>query len=201
MLRLAIGFLVALLAALPAAAQGSYQIKPGDVLRVEVLEDPSLNRETLVLPDGSIVFPLAGAVQAGGRSINQLQNALVSQLAPNFATEPTVFVSVAALATPGERRQREEKTLSIYGIGELANPGIFEIKPGTSLLQFLAASGGFTRFAATKRIQLRRRDPRTGQEVVYRFNYDAVERGARIANDLVLREGDVVVVPERRLFE
>ena len=36
----------------PAAAQDSYRLKSGDVLSIEVLEDPSLNREVLILPSG-----------------------------------------------------------------------------------------------------------------------------------------------------
>lgn len=207
MIRYALGLLLGLLTALPALAQtqaaGAYQIKPGDVLQIEVLEDPSLNRNTLVLPDGNIVFPLAGSVQAAGRSLEGLRSALVSDLAPNFATEPTVFVSVASLAreTLPQEAIPAPELIDVYAMGELASPGRFQVEPGTTLLQFLASSGGFTRFAATKRIQLRRRDPQTGEEVVYRFNYNAVERGARIIGELVLREGDVVVVPERRLFE
>ena len=56
------------------------------------------------------------------------------------------------------------------------------------------------RFAATKRIQLRRSDS-TGQERLYIFNYKAVERGGAIQSMITLREGDVIIVPERRLFE
>jgi polysaccharide export outer membrane protein len=202
MIRLVFGLLAALVVALPALAQGSYQIKRGDVLQVEVLDDPSLNRNTLVLPDGSVAFPLAGTVPAAGRTIDEFRSDLIGSLAPNFATDPTVFVPVAQLAptAPVATGPAAPETIDVYGIGELANPGKFAIEPDTTLLQFLASSGGFTRFAATKRIQLRRRDT-SGQERVYRFNYNAVERGARIAGELVLRPGDVIVVPERRLFE
>ena len=49
-----------------AVAQG-YQLQPGDILRVEVIEDPTLNRDVLIAPDGRFAFPLAGSVQAGGR--------------------------------------------------------------------------------------------------------------------------------------
>ena len=200
MIRYALGLLAALFFALPATAQGSYQIQPGDVLQVEVLDDPSLNRTVLVLPGGDVTFPLAGTVQAGGRTVDQFQNALTQQLAPNFAAEPTVFVSIASLAQEQAETPMVD-AIQIYAMGELANPGQFNVEPGTTLLQFLAASGGFTRFAATKRIQLRRRDPRTGREALYTFNYDAVERGAVIPQEIVLAEGDIVVVPERRLFE
>ncbi|PJN94182.1 sugar transporter, partial [Amaricoccus sp. HAR-UPW-R2A-40] len=56
------------------------------------------------------------------------------------------------------------------------------------------------RFAATKRIQLRRRGA-DGQEQIFVFNYKAVERGAAIESMITMREGDVILVPERRLFE
>ena len=200
MIRFLLGAFAALFLAGAATAQGSYQIAPGDVLQVEVLEDPSLNRNTLVLPDGSVTFPLAGTLRAGGRSIDQFRSALTNALAPSFATDPTVFVSVAQLAGQEELEADEIDTIDVYAIGEFNNPGRFELEPGTSLLQFLAASGGMTRFAATKRIQLRRRDT-SGREIVYRFNYSAIERGARTTAELVLQPGDVIVAPERRLFE
>jgi polysaccharide export outer membrane protein len=200
MIRTLLGALVALLIAGAASAQGSYRINPGDVLQVEVLEDPSLSRSTLVLPDGSVTFPLAGTLRASGRSLAEFQAALTNALAPNFAAEPTVFVSIGQLAVPSEELAPSGNTIDVYALGEFVNPGRFELEPGTSLLQFLAASGGLTRFAATKRIQLRRRDA-AGREMVYSFNYRAVQRGGRITGQLILQPGDVILAPERRLFE
>ena len=49
-----------LLSAAPALAQDGYLIRAGDILQIEVLEDPSLNRQALVAPDGRITMPLAG---------------------------------------------------------------------------------------------------------------------------------------------
>jgi polysaccharide export outer membrane protein len=73
------------------------------------------------------------------------------------------------------------------------------VERGTTLLQFLAESGGLTPFAATKRIQLRRTDA-AGQERSYLFNYDAVMSGAQ-TTVITLQKGDVIIVPQRRLFE
>ena len=81
-----------------AAAQSNYQIQTGDQLTIEVLEDPSLNRQALVLPDGSISFPLVGSIRARGKSTDRFQSELSAALGPNFAAPPSVFVSVAALA-------------------------------------------------------------------------------------------------------
>ena len=81
-----------------ANAQDNYRVKSGDLLQVEVIEDPSINRQVLVTPDGRISIPLAGTVKASGRSVDQVQADIASKLAPNFATTPTVFVSVNSVA-------------------------------------------------------------------------------------------------------
>ena len=179
-----------------ATAQSSYSIQPGDTLQVEVLEDPELGRNVLVLPDGSISFPLAGSVRAGGRTVDSVARTISSRLAADFAIEPTVLVSVASLGPDSE-----DELMDIYIIGEAAQPGLREVEPGMTLLQFLAASGGLSRFAAEKRIQLRRIDPSSGQERVYRFNYKSMGGADSISGTTVLAPGDVIVVPERRLFE
>ena len=185
-----------------AAAQDGYRIQPGDTLQVEVLEDPDLNRSVLVLPDGSISFPLAGTVQAGGRNVDTVARTLTSELAENFAVEPTVLVSVAALAPPREPRPTAEPDMiNVYILGEVNDPGRKEVLPGTTLLQFLAEAGGLSRFAAEKRLQLRRVDPDSGAEMVYPFNYRNMGGQGSISGTTVLAPGDVIVVPERRLFE
>ena len=188
-------------AVLPAAAQDSYKIKPGDVLRIEVLEDASLNRSTLVLPDGSIALPLAGTVQAGGLTLEQLQSAIAARIAPNFATTPTVYVGMDSLAVPNPDTgvAALPLMLDVYVIGETAKPGKFQVTPGTTILQFLAEMGGFSQFAATKRIQLRRTT--AGIETTYMVNYKAVEAGAAGTGLGTIVAGDVFIIPQRRLFE
>ena len=196
------GLVLALLGAVTAAAQsGNYQIRPGDSLRVEVLEDSSLNRNVLVMPDGQVSFPLAGTVRAQGLSVGQVERAIASRIAPNFATEPNVFVSVIGIPEREPLPDEEPLTYVVYVVGEVNEPGPKAILPGTTVLQLLAQTGGFTRFAATKRLQLRRKDASSGQERLYTIDYRAISRGASIATDPVLREGDVLVIPERRLFE
>lgn len=183
-----------------ASAQGSYVIKPGDTLQVEVLEDSSLNRSVLVLPDGNINFPMAGTVPAQGRSVDQLRQSLSSALAGNFATSPNVYVSVSQLAKPKATGGRS--TMDVYAVGEVAAPGIVAVKPGTTLLQFLAAVGGVTKFGADKRIELHRTDRRTGAVTTYLFNYRTPAGGpGGISGGTQLAPGDVVKVPQRKLFE
>jgi len=196
MKRILLAALAALLAAPLAFAQSAgYRIQPGDLLAVTVLEDDTLNREVLVLPDGRISVPLAGSVNAAGMTVETVEGTIADRLATSFAVRPNVFVSVTGVA------EEIDETFPIFVLGRVGEPGVREVEIGTTLLQAVALAGGFDRFAATKRIQLRRRNSQTGQEQLYLFNYAAVERGAAIESMIALREGDVVLVPERRLFE
>jgi polysaccharide export outer membrane protein len=199
-MRLLVIALLAAVVAVPAAfAQSAgYRIQPGDVLAVTVLEDDSLNRQLLVLPDGRISMPLAGTVTAAGQSVEAVERTITERLTSNFAVRPNVFVSVTALA---EGDVALADTFPIYVLGRVGAPGVRDVTPGTTLLQAVALAGGLDRFAATKRIQLRRTDSQTGQERLFLFNYHAVERGGAIESMITLRAGDVIVVPERRLFE
>jgi len=194
MRRTLLAVLAVLLAAPMAIAQSAgYRIQPGDQLAITVLEDDTLNRQLLVLPDGTISVPLAGTIRAGGRSVESVEGVIADQLASNFAVRPSVFVSVVSI-------DETYGTFPIFVMGQVATPGAVEVEPGTTMLQAIALAGGLDRFAATKRIQLRRSDS-TGQERLYLFNFKAVERGAAIQSMITLREGDVILVPERRLFE
>lgn len=186
-----------------AVAQDNYRIKPGDTVSIEVLEDSSLNRALLVLPDGTVNFPFAGAVRVSGRTTSDVQQVITSGIAGNFASPPTVFVSVASVseAVVSAPVRAEPVMYDIYFIGEINQPGLISMEPGTTFLQAIAQSGGFTRFAATKRVQLRRTDATTKQQIVYTLNYKALGDGARVENNLVLQDGDIILVPERRLFE
>lgn len=193
-LALLIAVVLVPLTAATAVAQ-SYQVRSGDVLRVEVLEDSSLNRDTLVLPDGRISLPLAGNVRAAGRTIEQIENAVTEQLLPSFAARPTVFVSLAQLGEADD-----DDLITVHVIGEANNPGPLQLDTGATLLQAFSSMGGFSRFAAVRRVQLRRVDP-AGAERVYVINFQAIERGAIGGGTVTLRDGDVILIPQRRLFE
>ena len=197
--------LLALLALLTLTATGmaqtAYKISPGDTLQLEVLEDPALNRSLLVLPDGTITVPSGGTIQAAGHTVPEVKAAVVQDLTPGFAKPPTVNLAVGQLApkTPGTGTGGSRGTVAVFAMGEVVNPGRILVEPGTTLLQLLAESGGFTNFAATKRIQLRRTDA-SGHQRVYPYNYNAVLSG-QPSQELYLQKGDVIVVPQRHLFE
>lgn len=188
--------------AVPDASAQDYRIRPGDTLRVEVLEDSSLNRNLLVTPDGSISFPFAGSLAAQGFTTDQVAARLSAAIAPNFAVPPNVFISVTGV---GERVATgitaAPATVTVYFMGEVGDPGARDVQIGTTFLQALSQAGGLTNFAAERRIQVRRTDPQTLTETVVAIDYRALQRGARLSQNIVLAEGDVILVPQRGLFE
>ncbi len=198
--------MMALVIAPMAFAQGSYRIQAGDTLAISVLEDPNLNRSVLVRPDGGISLPIAGNIQAGGNSIAAVERLVTDRLASGFSIKPTVSVALAAVgpvanAVAQARAAEAANTkIDVFFIGEVNGAGTQQVERGTSLLQAIASAGGLTQFAAESRIQLRRTD-RDGRETIFLFDYDAVQDGAEIVNNLAVQSGDVIVVPERRLFE
>lgn len=195
-------FLVLLAGAGAAAAQtddGLYRLQPGDVVSISVLEDPLLDRETLIAPDGRISLPLAGSLKAEGYTPEQLQGVVRQRLRTHFVKPPTVTVSLISLG------KAEEATLSreVYVLGEVKSPGLYKYDAETTItvLQALTLAGGLGPFAATGRIQVRETEGET--QTLRLFDYEAVEDGLlNTPRDLqALGDGAVIVVPERGLFE
>lgn len=196
---LVLGLFGLVLTALPSQAQDDgYRLRPGDILRIEVVEDSGLSRQALIAPDGRVTLPLAGSVQASGRTIEAVQSDLIARLTPSFAAPPTVFVSIDRLSerpAGGGGGGGGKAGIDIFVLGEAGKTGLVPMKPGSTLLQGLAQIGGFTKFAARKRVQLRR------GEQTWTINYMDIENGTSNAGAIVLQSGDVIVVPQRKLFE
>ncbi|PCI32429.1 MAG: sugar transporter [Elusimicrobia bacterium] len=145
---------------------------------------------------------VAGTVAAKGRTVEQLRQNLASALGPNFASTPNIYVSVTSLTKTPPRGSGTSRKVEAYILGEVAAPGLKKVKRGTTILQFLAESGGLTKFAAEKRIELHRTDAKTGAITSYLFNYRTPRGGnSRISGSTKLATGDVVKIPRRRLFE
>ena len=181
-----------------AALAEGYQLRPGDVLKIEVLEDPTLNRSVLVAPDGRIAMPMAGTLKASGLSVDSVAANIATAITPNFAGKPSVFVSLERLAERtggGGGVAAQAATIDVYVMGEAAKSGKHAMSPGSTVLQLFAEMGGFGKFAATKRIQLRR-----GADT-FKLNYEQIEAGTSNAGDTTLKDGDVIVIPQRKLFE
>ncbi|HLS18297.1 MAG TPA: polysaccharide biosynthesis/export family protein [Paracoccaceae bacterium] len=212
MMRTPIQILCALILIAGIAVLGSagesvaeiYAVKPGDIVEVTVIEDSSLNRRVLVGPDGRISVPLAGSVEAAGRTLPQIERALQTALEGNFVRPPTVSVALVSLGPPELLEEELEEIVihSVYVVGEVLRPGRYEYdaeKP-ISVLQAITLAGGPGVFANRKKIQVRDVDGTTETLAIY--DYKAVEKGIGAAGlGMTLSDGAVIVVPERGIFD
>jgi polysaccharide export outer membrane protein len=157
-----------------------YRLVPGDKLRIEVYRDAQLSQSLQVRPDGKITLPLVGDVPAEGRTSAELRDALVTSL-KDYNTNPVVTVIVVETVPP-----------VFYVMGEVNNPGTFQIKGQISAVQALAMAGGFKDFAKTKNIKILRKGARGAQENIS-FNYREATEGRGPA--VFMQPGDTIIVP------
>lgn len=158
-----------------------YEVQPSDVLQVAVWREPELTQQVVVRPDGAFSFPLVGEVNAVGKTVEELRRELVQQLSRVI---PDVVVTVAVVEIRGNK---------VYVIGQVNQPGEFIVNPRVDVMQALSLAGGTTAFASTSEMFVLRRD--NGQQRRLPFNFDAVLRGRDLEQNVLLRSGDVVVVP------
>lgn len=169
------------LATQESVVQTLYKIQAGDILLITVWKEPDMQREIQVRPDGGLSFPLVGDLFAEGKTPDQLRADLVSKL-KKFIPSPAVTVSVQQ--TTGNR---------IYVIGKVLKPGEFVMVRPIDVLQALSMAGGLNAFALADEIKVLRRV--TGNQTVMKFNYSDIEKGRGLEQNILLRSGDVVVVP------
>ncbi|MEM0921595.1 MAG: polysaccharide biosynthesis/export family protein [Pseudomonadota bacterium] len=180
-----------------------YRIRNGDQLQIIVLEDPELSRGALVRPDGRINIPIAGTIDAEGRTPTELQETIRSRLSGNFIEPPTVTVAPTNIVPLPQGTRQAVGRNQFYIVGEVPRPGryAFTDERPVSILQAITMAGGVGPFAATTRIQIR--EVIDDVETLRLFDYDRVLDGElRPSQDLaVLTNGTVIIVPERGLFE
>jgi polysaccharide biosynthesis/export protein len=163
------------------AAPPEYRIAAEDVLEVFVWREPDLTREVIVRPDGGISLPLVGDMPAAGLTPAELEASIRLKLA-EYIPEAVVTASI-----------RELKGLRIYVTGQVQRPGHYEVGRYIDVLQAITLAGGFTPFADVRNVQIIRRD-RNGEQV-FQFNYNQVQRGRNMSQNIMLKTDDVVLVP------
>ncbi len=167
-----------------AGAQEStadYEIKPGDTLIVSVWKEPDLTMEVLVRPDGKFSFPLAGDVQASGKAVEAVRLDLVSKIESYI---PDVAATVMLKSMEGNKA---------YVVGKVLKPGPIIMNSETNVMQALSWAGGTAQFAGLSSIVILR--GQGSNQSAIPFNYNQVEDGEKLEQNIVLQPGDVVVVP------
>lgn len=160
-----------------------YQIGPGDLLSVKVMQAPELDSEARVNSQNSISLPLLGNVQVAGLTAVGAQEKISDLLSQKYMHDPHVVVSIA-----------EYKSKRVAVIGSVQTPGTYELLGKGSILDALAQAGGLAE-NASEIAYVTRRDQQ-GNEKSVQIDLDLLLDKGDSSLNIPIQMGDVVYVPE-----
>jgi polysaccharide export outer membrane protein len=164
------------------AHDNTYVIGNDDVLAINVWKEPDVSRSVPVRSDGKISLPLAGEVQAAGRTPLNLEQDIAAKL-KSYIGEPEVTVIV---------QQINSQKFNI--LGQVTRPGTYPIANSATVLDAIALAGGFRDFAKQKSIYVLRQNA-DGTQARLPFNYKDVVKGKNQEQNVKLQPRDTIVVP------
>lgn len=158
-----------------------YQLRQGDSILISVWREDTLQRQVIVLPDGSVTFPLIGRVEVVGLGTPEVEHLLTTKLKEYF---PEPIVTVVIVGIDGNRA---------YVTGKVIRPGPLILTGPITVLQAISLVGGFDKFADENDIKVIRTIS-DSQEVI-RVNYKDIISGRNMSTNIFLKAGDTLVVP------
>ena len=165
-----------------------YVLRPMDLVKVQVFQEPDLERELRVSQDHTIVMPLIGAVDVRHRTVREAERLITELYQRDYLVNPQINLTIMEYA---------QRTVNV--LGAVNTPGAVVIPPERdfTLLDAISRSGGFSRLANRTKVSLTRSLP-NGQTENYLINVEQMVSGDAASRWLV-QEGDVIFVPERML--
>jgi len=165
-----------------------YRLGPGDLVRVQVFQNPELTVEARVSEAGNIGYPLVGQVQLGGLGLVEAQQRVADALRQGrFLKAPQVTVHL--LQARGHQ---------VAVLGQVARPGRFALETaGIRASELLAAAGGITPQGDEVLVVSGQRAGKYFRQVI---DLPALFTGAAVSQDLVLMGGDTLFVPRAPVF-
>ena len=165
-----------------AADSDQYVIGPEDVLLIHVWREETLTRQVTVRIDGKISHPLIDEIQAAGLTPVQLKKAVIAKI-EKFVDDPVVSIIVI-----------EANSFKVFVSGQVRSQGIYRLRKETTMLELIPMAGGFTDWADQKKIMIIRKED--GKEKRITVNYKKLVKGDKGAANIVLRAGDIIIVPD-----
>lgn len=162
-------------------ATDRYLLNAGDVLDISVWNEETLKKTVLVLPDGTVSFPLAGELIAKGKTVSELEQALKNNLS-EFLADPVVTVVVANVSGN-----------TVHILGKVQTPGSFVMSQNLNVMQALSLAGGLSAYAKENNIIVLRQQE--ANQTVIKVRYADIKDGDDISTNIKLNSGDVIVIP------
>jgi polysaccharide biosynthesis/export protein len=171
----------------PAAeVPADYRVGPGDTLKVYVFQNEELSATVPVRPDGKISTPLVEDMVAVGKTPSQLARDIEKSLA-EYVKAPKVNVVVMIAVSVFSQ---------VKVIGQVKLPQALPYRDGMTVLDAVLAVGGLGQFAAGNRGHIVRTE--NGKQTEIKVKLDALVNSGDMKQNLLLKPGDVLVVPETR---
>lgn len=168
---------------MPVSANEDTTLGTGDVFEVRVYGEEELSGTYRVAADGTIDFPFVERVQVAGLEPGAVADALRARLVEGgFLVRPQISVMVT-----------EYNSKRITVMGAVAEAGTFPLTSGITVVQAISLAGGFTPLANRDQTVVRRVVDGEPRQIV--VPVEAIARGR--GQDVELRAGDIVFVPER----
>jgi polysaccharide export outer membrane protein len=163
----------------------SYKLQPLDLLKVQIFQEPDLDRDVRVSKDHTIVLPLIGTVDLTNRTVHDAEQLITELYGRDYLVNPQINITVTDYA---------QRSLNV--LGAVNAPGSVLIPPERelTLVDAIAHSGGFSRLANRTHVSLTRTLP-NGDIQHFTINVDQLIAG-NAARQWVVQDGDVVFVPE-----
>ncbi|HEX8415505.1 MAG TPA: polysaccharide biosynthesis/export family protein [Sphingomicrobium sp.] len=163
-------------------------IGPLDTIQVEVVGIPDFSREMQVDASGRIAMPLAGTIDARGKTSGELARSIETALRRRYVRDPEVVVNIKSSVS-------QVATVD----GQVVEPGLYPVTNQMTLMRLIASAKGLTEFAREDDVVILRTV--NGRRMAGLYNMTAIRRGAYA--DPPVYANDVIAVgdsPQRRLF-
>jgi polysaccharide biosynthesis/export protein len=171
----------------PSLTPGSdYLILPGDVIEVQYRYTPEFNQIVTVQPDGYITLPIAGSIKVAELTLEQVRM-LILKRAGERLREPEAIVTLKEFQKP-----------YFVVAGEVVQPGRMEMRERITALQAVMLAGGFKDSARSSQILIFRR-LNSDEAEVKSVDLRNIKTTNDLQNDLMLRPGDMLLVPQNRI--
>lgn len=164
-----------------------YPLGPGDIVRVQVFQNPELATETRVSENGSITFPLVGAVEVGGLAIATAERKIAAALKDGgFVRQPQVNIIIL---------QMRGNQVSV--LGQVNRPGRFPLETLSRVSDMLAAAGGVAPTGDDFAIVTGLREGKPFRKVI---DIPALYLAEKSNEDILLSGGDTVYIHRAPVF-
>lgn len=170
------------------AADRPALIGPLDTIQIDVFNIPDLSREMQVDASGRVAMPLAGTIDARGKTSAELAQAIEAALRARYIRDPEVTVNIKSSVS---------QVVTIDG--QVVEPGLYPVTNQMTLMRVIASAKGLSEFARQDDVVILRTVG--DQRMAGLYNVEAIRRG--VYDDPAVYANDVIVVgdsPQRRLF-